>query len=229
MKNTNFRKAFYVFDLLMLGITTISLIHVTANGFRYLWLFLLLDYLLLLRTNITFLLYRTEKHTIWPIVVFTVMFGLYFFFGGFENVWYGMDKLTAIAVSQRHSLDIEWLFEAIFVWTWLMPLVTYGFLFCTKKIEKRDTKWTSLAGLAVFHDKAGRMFMVLSGMASCSYLVGRVMDFGLSCYVMLCYVWFGVGNLLSGEPIHWTKGTLGRVCVVVCSDVCFQQSTVPMQ
>ena len=76
MKNTNLRKAFYIIDLLLLGMAVVSVLH--TGVFRHRATYFIVDYLLLLRANIVFLLYRRDKSAVWPVKAFTLLFGVCF-------------------------------------------------------------------------------------------------------------------------------------------------------
>ena len=129
------RKGFYVLDLFILGLMEISLMHTFyASGYL---LIALMHYLELLRFNTTFLLYRREKMTIWPILFFTVVFGLFYVGGMLDNTirnMAGMPEIllgTSSVESNFYSQQIlernvngENAFRFILIWAWLMPIVT---------------------------------------------------------------------------------------------------------
>ena len=77
------RKGFYVLDLLVLAILMVCIEHTMVYETE--WGFLVLDVALLLRFNITFLLYRRERMSIIPIAIFTVLFGYVVLSGNFQN------------------------------------------------------------------------------------------------------------------------------------------------
>ena len=88
------RKGFYVLDLLVLAVLLVCIIHTVVYDNE--WGFLILDAALLLRFNITLLLYRKEKMSIVPIVIFTLLFGFAVLTGTFENTIIRMSEYPRI-------------------------------------------------------------------------------------------------------------------------------------
>ena len=138
------RKGFYVLDLFILGLMEISLMHTFyASGYM---LILLMHYLELLRFNSTFLLYRREKMAIWPILFFTVAFGLFYVGGMLDNTIHNMARMpemlfgTSSIESNFYSQQLlernvrgENAIRLILIWVWLMPIVTYLIEYLCKK------------------------------------------------------------------------------------------------
>ena len=97
------RKGFYVLDLLVLAILMVCIIHTVVYDNE--WGFLILDAALLLRFNSTFLLYRKEKMSIVPIVIFTLLFGFAMLSGTFENTIIRMSEYPSIVLNTQHTED----------------------------------------------------------------------------------------------------------------------------
>lgn len=136
------RKSIYILDLLMLGITAVSLFH--AGIYRNLVVVAMAWYMLLLRANITFLLWRKERKTIWPIIAFMALFAAGFVFMRYDHVWYRMGRFPSIAVGKALTFDLYPVFVGVFIWVWILPLAAWLWQFFTKKSEKGDSKWPQL-------------------------------------------------------------------------------------
>lgn len=208
------RKTLYIFDLLMLGIMTLVTLRC---GFWHARIsFFLVMYLLLLRANITFLLYRRERKTIWPMAVFSILFmlGYYLLFAR----WFGKTGYFLASVLRMETVRyIYWSLVIVFAWLLLMPWVAWLAQYFANKSEKHDIKWNDLAGGALFHDKAGQVFVAVSAVACIAMLVGRIMDARLSFYAILVLtpVFYYLMNRYIGRKSHWLEYVLVFVAVNV--------------
>ena len=222
------RKGFYVLDLFILGLMEISLMHTFyASGYL---LIVLMHYLELLRFNTTFLLYRREKMTIWPILFFTVVFGLFYVGGMLDNTirnMAGMPEIllgTSSVESNFYSQQIlernvsgENSVRFILIWTWLMPIVTYLIEFVCKKTNKNGYSWKQLAGLAIFYDKAGKLFVKFCVLMFIALLSGVHMQQGISYYAVLilpAVAYFFV-NAYIGRKAHWLEYVLIVIAMLI--------------
>ena len=215
------RKGFYVLDLFVLGLMEISLMHTFyASGYL---LIVLMHYLELLRFNTTFLLYRREKMTIWPILFFTVVFGLFYVGGMLDNAirnMAGMPEIilgTSSVESNFYSQQIlernvsgENSVRFILIWAWLMPIVTYLIELVCKKTNKNGYSWKQLAGLAIFYDNAGKMFVKFCVLMFIALLSGIHMQQGISYYAVLILpaVAYYFVNAYIGRKAHWMEYVL---------------------
>lgn len=215
------RKGFYVLDLFVLGLMEISLMHTFyASGY---FLIVLMHYLELLRFNTTFLLYRREKMTIWPILFFTVVFGLFYVGGMLDNTirnMAGMPEIilgTSSVESNFYSQQIlernvsgENSVRFILIWAWLMPIVTYLIELVCKKTNKNGYSWKQLAGLAIFYDNAGKMFVKFCVLMFIALLSGIHMQQGISYYAVLILpaVAYYFVNAYIGRKAHWMEYVL---------------------
>ena len=215
------RKGFYVLDLFILGLMEISLMHTFyASGYL---LIVLMHYLELLRFNTTFLLYRREKMTIWPILFFTVVFGLFYVGGMLDNTirnMAGMPEIilgTSSVESNFYSQQIlernvsgENSVRFILIWAWLMPIVTYLIELVCKKTNKNGYSWKQLAGLAIFYDNAGKMFVKFCVLMFIALLSGIHMQQGISYYAVLILpaVAYYFVNAYIGRKAHWMEYVL---------------------
>lgn len=222
------RKGFYVLDLFILGLMEISLMHTFyASGYL---LIVLMHYLELLRFNTTFLLYRREKMTIWPILFFTVVFGLFYVGGMLDNTIRNMAGMPEILLgtssvgSNFYSQQIlernvcgENSVRCILIWTWLMPIVTYLIEFVCKKTNKNGYSWKRLAGLAIFYDKAGKLFVKFCVLMFIALLSGVHMQQGISYYAVLILpaVAYYFVNAYIGRKAHWMEYVLIVIAMLI--------------
>ena len=225
---TSLRKGFYVFDLFVLGLMEISLMHTFyASGYL---LIVLMHYLELLRFNSTFLLYRREKMAIWPILFFTVVFGFFFVGGMLDNTIHNMAKMPEILFgtgsvecnfySQQlleRNVRGENAIRLILIWAWLMPIVTYLIEFVCKKTNKNGYSWQQLAGLAIFYDKAGKLFVKFCVLMFIALLAGVHMQQGISYYAVLILptVAYYFVNAYIGRKAHWLEYVLIVIAMLV--------------
>lgn len=84
------RKLFYVFDMVLLALLFFSLEHTMFRENSI--IDSMIDVALLLRIIIPFLLYRYEKNTVWPILAFTVLFGIVIYSDVFYNTILNMGQ-----------------------------------------------------------------------------------------------------------------------------------------
>lgn len=208
------RKGFYVLDLLVLAVLLVCIIHTVVydNG----WGFLILDAALLLRFNCTFLLYRKEKMSFVPIVIFTLLFGFAVLSGTFENTIIRMSEYPSIVLSTQpigdeHICDryiaMELLVKCVIYWAWWMPIVAYAVLAISHRTKKNEYRWYDLAGVGMFKDRAGKLFITVCVLAFIAVLIGYQMDEMLSFYALMtlpmvafCYL-----NKYVGRNVNWLE------------------------
>lgn len=147
------RKLFYVFDMVLLGLLFFSLEHTLIR--ENVVIDTMLDFALVLRIIIPFLLYRYDRHAIWPVLLFTALFGWTFYSNVFYNTIMNMSGFPSIVfgtgptferyvVSARDSAGIIIMYGLIY-WIWLMPVVVYAIQIACKLTKKQ---WLSLV---LFH------------------------------------------------------------------------------
>ena len=170
------RKWFFVFDLAMFGVLLFAIRHATyiESAFAD----AVLNCALLLRIGIPFLLYRKEKATFWPIVVFTLVFGFFYFSEDFYNLFDNMRNFPAIVMG-----DVA--MRGVFGWVWLMPLVVYVIQLATKRVRRNGYPWYYMIGGIVFKDKAGKLFLSMAISVFVAVIMGYEMQDYLSFYALV--------------------------------------------
>lgn len=208
------RKGFYVLDLLVLALLMVCISHTMAYETE--WGFLALDVALLLRFNSTFLLYRRERMSIIPIALFTILFGYVVLSGDFQNTIFRMSEYPSIVFNTLppghryggvRSEAMESFVRFIIYWTWQMPIVTYAVLAVTRRTVKKGYKWYDLAGLAIFKDRAEKLFVNVCVLAIIALLIGYTMDEMLSFYALMVLpmVAYYLLNKYVGRKVHWPE------------------------
>ena len=208
------RKGFYVLDLLVLAILMVCIIHTVVYDNE--WGFLILDAALLLRFNSTFLLYRKEKMSIVPIVIFTLLFGFAMLSGTFEDTIIRMSEYPSIVLNTQHTGDehvcqryvaMEMLVKCVIYWTWLMPVIIYAALAISRRLQKKDYRWYDLMGCAMFKDRAGKLFVTTCVLIFIAMLIGYQTDEMLSFYALMTLpmVAFYYLNRYVGRNVNWLE------------------------
>ncbi len=210
------RKLFYVFDMVLLALLSFSLGH---TMFRENFIIdTMLDVALLLRIVISFLLYRYEKMTVWPTLVFTALFGWLIYSNAFYNTILNMGEFLYIIsnpspmtvheyfVTPRNIVGMA-IMRGIIYWIWLIPIGTYIVQYACKLMRSNGYPWYYLLGVIMFKDKAAKIFLRMAAMIGIAYLIGYEMQEHLSFVALVAlplvgyYYW---NKHIEREP-HWTE------------------------
>lgn len=208
------RKGFYVLDLLVLAVLLVCIVHTVVYDND--WGFLILDAALLLRYNSTFLLYRKEKMSIIPTVIFTLLFGFAVLSGTFENTIIRMSEYPSIVLNSQSTGDericqryvaMELLVKCVIYWAWLMPIVAYAVLAISQRLKKNEYRWYDLMGRAMFKDRAGKLLVTTCVLVFIAMLIGYQMDEMLSFYALMTLpmVAFYYLNRYVGRNVNWLE------------------------
>ena len=208
------RKGFYVLDLLVLAILMVCIIHTVVYDNE--WGFLILDAALLLRFNSTFLLYRKEKMSIVPIVIFTLLFGFAMLSGTFENTIIRMSEYPSIVLNTQHTGDehvcqryvaMEMLVKCVIYWAWLMPIVAYAVLTISQRLKKNEYRCYDLMGCAMFKDREGKLLVTTCVLVFIAMLIGYQTDEMLSFYALMALplMAFYYLNRYVGRNVNWLE------------------------
>lgn len=208
------RKGFYVLDLFVLAMLMMAVGNTVV--FDNNWKLLLLDYAILLRFNSCFLLYRKEKFGVFPIALFTLLFGYAVLTGIFDNTIFRMGEYPSILfnsqpprdeyIIERHLAGESWV-RCIIYWAWLIPILVYGILSLRRTTITNGYRWYDLAGLVVFKDRAGKQFVKIVILILIAVLIGYQMDEILSFYALMTLpmaAYYILNNYL-GRRAHWLE------------------------
>lgn len=212
------RKGFYVLDLLVLALLMVCIEHTVVYDNE--WGFLILNIAVLLRFNVTFLLYRRERLSIIPIVIFTLLFGYVVLSGSFENTIFRMGEYPSIVLNTQ-PLDghrfiymrypaVEFVVKCIIYWAWLMPMVIYTIGAFRRQTVNNNYRWYELAGLAIFKDRAGKLFVKMCVLVFIAVLIGYTLDEMLSFYALMVLPMaaYCLLNKYVGRKVHWLEYVL---------------------
>lgn len=191
---------------------------------------------IMLRLNVSFMLYRRERKAYILIVVFTAVF-VYLFYCTYANhlAWrYAMNWLHSVydetfyvpmteKVLTRWAA-FKWENVAVIVlnlWTLLMPIVAYAALKLKKRLTGNETRWYRLLLTYMFQDKAGKAFLPMLVVVFIGYLLGRntnaeLSAWGIAILPTIAYAW--ISKLLRYKP-KWYEYTL-----LLASLCCFTDS-----
>lgn len=119
------RKLFYVFDMVLLGLLFFSLEHTLIR--ENVVIDTMLDFALVLRIIIPFLLYRYDRHAIWPVLLFTALFGWTFYSNVFYNTIMNMSGFRLSYSVRGQLLNAMWFRQETqqdhnYVWTHLLDM-----------------------------------------------------------------------------------------------------------
>ena len=215
------RKGFYVIDLLLLLVVVFCINHTVV--FVEYWPFVILDIAILLRLNGGILLYRRERWSIFPILVFTLLFGVYYCTGIFNNTMFRMAEYPAIIMGLsdpnvvEKNICAENILNGIFLWVWLMPVVAYLYQAVRKQTVRNGYRWYDIACLTIFKDKVGQLLIALGILSFIAALAGITMEIALSKYSLVATpvaAYFFINRYVKRDP-HWIEYVLlvGALCL----------------
>lgn len=210
-----FRKTFYLFDMMMLGLLFFSLEH---TWFREnIIIDTMLDVALVLRIVIPFLLYHYEKMAAWPILLFTVLFGWVIYLDAFYNTILNMGRFPSVVMSTDQTFEQYMVsvrettgmavMRSVIYWIWLVPIGAYIVQYASGLMRSNGYPWNYFIGGILFKDKAGITFLRMAFMLAIAYLIGYEMQENLSFFTLIatslaCYYYW---NRHIGRQPYWTE------------------------
>lgn len=210
------RKLFYVFDMVLLALLFFSLEHTMFR--ENIIIDSMIDVALLLRIIIPFLLYRYEKNTVWPITVFTVLFGIVIYSDVFYNTILNLGQLMSVVsnpapttlheylVSPRNTVGMAVMYGIIY-WIWLIPIAVYIIQMFCKLTRDNGYPWYYFIGGIMFNDKVAKTYLRMAAMLAIAYFIGYEMQEHLSFLALLslslaCYYYW---NKHIDRELHWLE------------------------
>lgn len=198
-----FRKGFYAFDILMVLIVIATIAHAAViTSYPEI---LLLDVSVLLRFNTSILLYRRERWSVAPIVVFTVLFGIAYTCGLFDNAIFRTAELLGIMLG--NYVNMKFVLNLIFIWMWFAPVAVYAFQAVRRKLVGNDYRWYDIAGLAIFKDRVGIQLVAIGVLTFAAYIMGYSLDLTVTKYSVLAIplvAYWMVNRFICRKP-HWAE------------------------
>ncbi len=208
------RKGFYALDMALFGFLMFVINHTmyVENELAY----FALNCALFLRISIAILLYKREHMAIFPIAVFTAIFGVIIYVGVFYNTMLNMGAFfDAVTTTKPYTFESvierntsgETVMSGIIYWIWLMPIAIYAFQYVTKQILKNNYPWYYSIGGIIFKDRVGKLFLSMAVPLFVAFLLGYQMEEYLSFYALISiplvgyYYW----NCHLGRSPHWAE------------------------
>lgn len=179
--NMKIRKLIYAFDLLFCLIVAIfTWRHTYVRYPLELWI---VPLILLVRVNVSVMLYRHEKKSIWGVLLFTLLFIV------FVNSHFriAVEKMIEIPVNVfasdeqlRHFYEARWLSDdhayvlkmLINGWFCIFPIISLLFQMLKKSLSKNSATWLEALFSYIFMDRIGKKHLPMAGLIGVSALVG---------------------------------------------------------
>lgn len=208
------RKAFYVLDMAVLAFFLFAINH--SMYFENWIVEVALDLAILLRITVSLLLYKRERLVIFPLVVFTLLFGIAIYENAFHDFIINIARFPEILLGNNAAQETmvlerpiagEMLMKSIIYWVWLIPATIYAVLYSTKQIKDNGYPWYYIIGGIIFKDRIGKLFLSMSIPLFVALLLGYEMEEYLSFYALISiplvgyYYW----NCHLGRKPHWAE------------------------
>ena len=208
------RKGFYVLDMLVLAFFLFAINH--SMYFENWTVEAALDLAILLRITVSLLLYKRERLVMFPLMVFTLLFGVAIYADVFHDFIINMARFPEMLFGSNAAQETlvlerpiagETLMRSVLYWIWLIPAAVYAVLYSTKQIKDNGYPWYYIIGGIIFKDRIGKLFLSMSIPLFVALLLGYEMEEYLSFYALISiplvgyYYW----NRLLGRKPHWTE------------------------
>ena len=151
------RKAFYVLDMAVLAFFLFAINH--SMYFENWIVEVALDLAILLRITVSLLLYKRERLVIFPLVVFTLLFGIAIYENAFHDFIINIARFPEILLGNNAAQETmvlerpiagEMLMKSIIYWVWLIPATIYAVLYSSKQIKDNGYPWYYIIGGIIF-------------------------------------------------------------------------------
>lgn len=229
------RKLFYVTDIMMLVVFMLMIEHTTT--FDSSWIALLLDYALLLRLNITILLWHRERLAIFPTWLFMALFAIVIFSLPLGNMIFRTDPFPEFVsyslpgmtdgFKVHHNIFLETVFRLAIFWTGLAPFCIASLQFLQKKTKFNGYHWYDLLGVALFKDRIGRYIVTIMLLVFAALLIGYEMQESLSFYSLMALplAAYYVINKNMGRNADWKEYMVLAIGLVILDHAQFESGT----
>jgi len=206
------RKAFYVFDMMVLAFFVFALNHSMYVENRIVEV--ALDLALLLRIVVSLLLYKRELMTIIPLAAFMLLYGVAIYADAFHDFIVNMARFPEILMgcyAGQESMVLErpilgeMLIRSVIYWVWLIPVAVYIIQYATMQTMNNGYPWYYLIGGILFKDGIGKLLLSMVLPLFVAFLIGYEMQEYLSFYALMSiplvgyYFW----NRHTDRNPHW--------------------------
>ena len=208
------RKGFYVLDMVVLAFFLFAINH--SMYFENWIVEAALDLAILLRITVSLLLYKRERLVMFPLVVFTLLYGVAIYVDDFHDFIINMARFPEMLLGSNAAQETlvlerpiagETLMRSIIYWVWLIPAVVYSVQFFTKQTKPNGYPMYYLIGGIMFKDSVGKLFLAMALPLFVAFLIGYEMQEYLSFYALMSiplvgyYFW---NRHLERDP-HWIE------------------------
>ena len=181
------RRIFYAIDLLLCSLYGLFLWH--DSVFFVMGIDLILLYALFMRMNISFMLYRKEKKSIWSIGILLLLLVVLLSQSSMADAAFKILQFPVNVLADRQMQSgIDWYAilqsrsYAVFAcfltfWMWILPIVVCLIQFFRKQQTGNSASLLSAAGGFIVKDVAGRKYLLLAVIFGTAYLIGCNMSF----------------------------------------------------
>ena len=188
------RKILFAIDLLFCLAVAIFTWHNALIRYPFeIWAVL---FMLLLRANATVMLYRHEKRSVWPVLLFALIFIVY----GIQHFREAVAAMVEIGINiiaseeqlqlyydnnwlTRNQVNLMKLF--IFAWLLLFPIASMAFQAVRKKYSQNLATWPETFGTYLFKDLIGRKYLPIAALIAVAALMGICMAQPWLCITVL--------------------------------------------
>lgn len=192
VKMNELRKGFYAFDMAVFGFFLFAINHAMFAENRI--VNVVLGISLLLRIIVSLLLYKQERLTVFPLLTFTLLFGVAIYADAFRDFIINMARFPEIlfgSYNEQEPMVIErpvageMMMRSIIYWVWLMPMAIYIVLFATKQTKDNGYPWYYMIGGIVFRENIGKLLLSMVLPLFVAFLIGYEMQEHLSFYALM--------------------------------------------
>lgn len=192
VKMNELRKGFYAFDMAVFGFFLFAINHTMFVENRIVNVALGIS--LLLRIIVSLLLYKQERLTVFPLLTFTLLFGVAIYADAFRDFIINMARFPEIlfgSYNEQESMVIErpiageMMMRSVIYWVWLMPMAIYIVLFATKQTKNIGYPWYYIIGGIVFKENIGKLLLSMILPLFVAFLIGYEMQEHLSFYALM--------------------------------------------
>lgn len=186
------RKGFYAFDMAVFGFFLFAINHAMFAENRIVNVALGIS--LLLRIIVSLLLYKQERLTVFPLLTFTLLFGVAIYADAFRDFVINMARFPEIlfgSYNEQEPMVIErpiageMMMRSIIYWIWLTPMAIYIVQFATKKTKDNGYPWYYAIGGIVFKENIGKLLLSMTLPLFVAFLIGYEMQDHLSFYALM--------------------------------------------
>lgn len=208
------RKGFYVFDMAVFGFFLFAINHAMFAENRIVNVALGIS--LLLRIIVSLLLYKQERLAVFPLLTFTLLFGVAIYADAFRDFIINMARFPEILFGSYNEQGLkvierpvagEMMMKSIIYWIWLTPMAIYIVQFATKQTKDNGYPWYYLVAGIVFKDSIGKLLLSMVLPMFIAFLIGYEMQEYLSFYALMSiplvgyYFW----NRHIGRKPYWIE------------------------